>query len=140
MKTQVPLSSFFLDFDFQTDYTGSYSILCNIVDNGQLLNIATYNGTDYTIEYGIILSFGLTELTAQYIWKENVGCDYVSVEIGSDKCFPPTRVSRDGLTFLLDCLHVSSSSCLLGPLLTLLMTSNDSTERWVTIHVVSHGI
>jgi hypothetical protein len=74
MKTKVRLSSFFLDFDFETRYAGSYSTLCNIVDNGQLMNIAKYwsNGSYYTIEYDIVLAFGLTELTAQYTWKENV--------------------------------------------------------------------
>lgn len=28
----------------------------------------------YEMEYDIVLSFGLTELKAQFCWKENVGC------------------------------------------------------------------
>ena len=76
MKMQVLLSRFFLDFDFETLYTGSYSTLCNIVDNGQFVNIATVeywsNQSYYVINYDIVLSFGMTELTAQYAWKENV--------------------------------------------------------------------
>ncbi|KAI6169017.1 hypothetical protein EDD17DRAFT_1465265 [Pisolithus thermaeus] len=53
---------------------GSYSTLCNIVDNGQLINTSRYvsNGGYYIIEYDIILALGLTELAAQYAWKENV--------------------------------------------------------------------
>ncbi|KAI6142556.1 hypothetical protein EDD17DRAFT_1796309 [Pisolithus thermaeus] len=53
---------------------GSYSTLCNVVDNGQLINTSRYvsNGGYYNIEYDIILAFGLTELAAQYAWKENV--------------------------------------------------------------------
>ena len=91
MRMQVLLSGFFLDFDFETRYTGSYSTLCNVVDNGQLMNIAKYwsNGSFYNIDYDIVLAFGLTELTAQYAWKENVSERYVSLEIGSDKCFAP---------------------------------------------------
>ena len=109
MKMQVLLISFFLDFDFETRYTGSYSTLCSILDNGQLTNIATYtsNGSYYTINYDIVLAFGLTELTAQYAWKENVSERYIFLEIGSDKCFAPIRVSRNGLTFISDCLHGS---------------------------------
>ena len=109
MKMQVLLSSFFLDFDFENRYTGSYSTLCNVVDDGKLLNIATYtsNGSYYMILYDIILCFGLTELTAQYAWKENVSEGYASLEIGSDKCFPSIRASRNGLTFISDCLHGS---------------------------------
>lgn len=133
MKTKVRLSSGFLDFDFETHYTGSYSTLCNIVDNGQLVNIAKSwsNGSYYTIEYEIVLAFGLTELTAQYTWMENVSQDYLSLENGSDKCFPAIRVSRNGLTLLPDCSHAGSCSCLLGPSLTLLTTLNDSfSEGW----------
>ncbi|KAI6169022.1 hypothetical protein EDD17DRAFT_457860 [Pisolithus thermaeus] len=53
---------------------GSYSTLCNIADNGQLINTSRYvsNGGYYIIQYDIILAFGLTELAAQYAWKENV--------------------------------------------------------------------
>ena len=73
MKTQVILSRFILESDSETrSMAGSYSTLCNIVDNGQLAKIATYNGSYYTIEYDIVLSFGLTELAAQYAWKEKV--------------------------------------------------------------------
>ena len=73
------------------------------------MNIATYssNGSYYKIKYDIVLSFGLTELAAQFAWKENVSYNYVSLEIGSDKCFSPIRVSRNGLTFISDCLHGS---------------------------------
>ena len=109
MKTQVLLSSFFLEIDFETLYTGSYSTLCRIVDKGKLVNITTYSsdGSYYTINYDIILCFGLTELTAQYAWKENVSEGYVSLEIESNKRFAPTRVSRNGLTFISDRLHGS---------------------------------
>ena len=73
---QVLLCSFLLEADIETRYTGSYSTLCNIVDNGQLVNIASLNywsnQSYYTVEYDIVLSFGLTELAAQYAWKENV--------------------------------------------------------------------
>ncbi|KIK13006.1 hypothetical protein PISMIDRAFT_689036, partial [Pisolithus microcarpus 441] len=70
---QVLSSSFSLDFDFETDYTGSYSTLCKVVDNGQLINTSRYvsNGGYYIIEYDIVLAFGLTELAAQFAWKEN---------------------------------------------------------------------
>ncbi|KIK17235.1 hypothetical protein PISMIDRAFT_685495 [Pisolithus microcarpus 441] len=70
---QVLLSSLSLDFDFETDYTGSYSTLCNVVDNGQLINTSRYvpNGGYYIVEYDVVLAFGLTELAAQYAWKEN---------------------------------------------------------------------
>ena len=82
MKTQVLPSSSFLDFDFETYYTGSYSTLCRIVDDGQLVNIATYNGSYYKIKYDIVLSFGLTELAAQFAWEENVSYEYVSLQLG----------------------------------------------------------
>ena len=74
MKTQVLLSSLFLGFDFETHCTGSYSTLCKINDNGQLANIATLSsdGSFYHIKYDIVLSFGLTELAAQFAWEENV--------------------------------------------------------------------
>ncbi|KAI6119939.1 hypothetical protein EDD16DRAFT_1476965 [Pisolithus croceorrhizus] len=53
---------------------GSYYTLCTIVDNGQLMNTSRYvsDGRYYIIEYDVVLAFGLTELTAQYAWKENV--------------------------------------------------------------------
>ncbi|KAI5999139.1 hypothetical protein EDD15DRAFT_2386458 [Pisolithus albus] len=53
---------------------GSYSTLCNVVDNGQLINTSRYisNGGYYIVEYDVVLAFGLTELAAQYAWKENV--------------------------------------------------------------------
>ena len=73
---QVLLCSFLLEADIETRYTGSHSTLCNIVDNGQLVNIASLNywsnQSYYTVEYDIVLSFGLTELAAQHAWKENV--------------------------------------------------------------------
>ncbi|KAI6010985.1 hypothetical protein BKA83DRAFT_4312814 [Pisolithus microcarpus] len=52
---------------------GSYSTLCNVVDNGQLINTSRYvsNGGYYIVEYDVVLAFGLTELAAQYAWKEN---------------------------------------------------------------------
>ncbi|KAI6119936.1 hypothetical protein EV401DRAFT_2209244 [Pisolithus croceorrhizus] len=52
---------------------GSYSTLCTVVDNGKLINTSKYvsEGGYYIIKYDIVLAFGLTELTAQYAWKEN---------------------------------------------------------------------
>ncbi|KAI6017318.1 hypothetical protein BKA83DRAFT_4326647 [Pisolithus microcarpus] len=52
---------------------GSYSTLCNVVDNGQLINTSRYvsHGDYYIVEYDVVLAFGLTELAAQYAWKEN---------------------------------------------------------------------
>jgi hypothetical protein len=32
----------------------------------------------YELTFGIILSFGLTELTAQVCWGENVSCSFVN--------------------------------------------------------------
>ncbi|KIK25395.1 hypothetical protein PISMIDRAFT_642107 [Pisolithus microcarpus 441] len=53
---------------------GSYSTLCKVIDNGQLINTSRYvsNGGYYIMEYDVVLAFGLMELATQFAWEENV--------------------------------------------------------------------
>ncbi|KIK15003.1 hypothetical protein PISMIDRAFT_641667 [Pisolithus microcarpus 441] len=95
---------------------GSYSTLCNVVDNGQLINTSRYvsHGDYYIVEYDVVLAFGLTELAAQYAWKENVSQCYISPETGPDRCLSLIRVLRNGLSFsfLIACIvHNGSARC-----------------------------
>jgi hypothetical protein len=47
-------------------------------------------GVYYTIDYDVILLFGLTELKAQISWKENVCCYEFNERIITDMCNNPS--------------------------------------------------
>jgi uncharacterized protein (DUF885 family) len=67
----------FADFlPFQHDYPGNFTTVCEMqVDLSQVPQIAkpaSAGGKYYTIDYDVILIFGLTELQAQVRWFEGV--------------------------------------------------------------------